>query len=104
MVRHESNKSGKQSSNRHKKSGGTGRIHTYKRTPNTVSYHLVPTKDSSSVSMQVSGRSKSHTVKRAKTPEEESAPWGTLLKDFTQETTLHGIRYVTARTRFVLRR
>ena len=54
--------------------------------------------------MQVSGGKKSQTEKKTRNSEEESPPWGTLLKEFTQETTLHGIRYATADARFILRR
>ena len=104
MVRHESAKSSSHNAKHHKSSGGANKAAINKRTPNTVSYHLVPTKDSKHISMQVSGRNKSHTEKKASSPEVESPPWGTLLKEFTQETTLHGIRYATAHTRFILRR
>ena len=88
MVRHESAKSSNHNAKHHKSTGGANKAATNKRTPNTVSYHLVPTKDSKHISMQVSGRNKSHTEKKARSPEEESPPWGTLLKEFTQETTL----------------
>ena len=30
--------------------------------------------------------------------------WKEILRDFTQETTLHGIRYITLETKYILRR
>ena len=97
MVRHAQNpssKSNRTSRGSHGKGSGD------------MSYQLVPTRDTPHVSMQVSGssRGRSHGEKRRRSHEEQSAKWSTLLKDFTQETTLHGIRYATARSRFVLRR
>ena len=34
----------------------------------------------------------------------DSRKWGRLVYDFTQETTMHGVRYITAATHYVLRR
>ncbi len=34
----------------------------------------------------------------------EDESWGTLLWNFTQETTFHGIRYITGETRYQIRR
>ncbi len=81
--------------------------HTHKRAPSAAmsSYQMVPTKETPpAVSMQVSERRRSRAERRARSAEDHSAPWSTLLKDFTQETTLHGLRYATAPTRFMLRR
>ena len=36
--------------------------------------------------------------------EEKPKQWVELMKEFTQETTLHGIRYTTADTKFLTRR